>query len=216
MTRPRFDVLSIDDLEQVDVAGVHWRPLRRRLGITAFGTNAYSADAGEQLIEPHDEAGEGGAGGHEEMYVVIRGRATFTLDGEEHDAPGGTVVFARDPKVRREAVAVEDGTVAIAIGGDPGAALPVSPWESYFYASTAVEAGDFGRAYEIAAAALTDHPRNASVHYNLACYAARAGDRVRALDHLTTAAKISPESVRRWAADDADLDAIRDDHRFPA
>ena len=36
--------------------------------------------------------------GHQEAYVVIAGHATFSLDGEEIDAPQGTVVFIRDPE----------------------------------------------------------------------------------------------------------------------
>lgn len=216
MTRPPYEVLSVDDLEEIDAAGVHWRPLRRHLGISAFGTNAYTADAGELLIEPHDEVGEGGAGGHEAMYIIVRGSARFTLDGAEHDAVAGTIVFARDPKVRREAVALEDGTVALAVGGEPGAALPVSAWEHFFYAATATQAGDFARAYEITAAALADHPRNASVHFNLACHAACAGDREMAIEHLLTAYEIDPDNTRKWAGEDTGIDAIRDDPRFPA
>ena len=60
--------------------------------------------SGELVIEEHDETG-GGAGGHEELYVVIAGRATFTLDGESLDAPAGTLVFISDPSVKRKAVA---------------------------------------------------------------------------------------------------------------
>ena len=66
-------VARIDELERIDVAGVHWRPIRRRLGVQAFGINGYSADAGELLIEEHDETGAG-AGAHEELYVVVTGR----------------------------------------------------------------------------------------------------------------------------------------------
>ena len=31
------------------------------------------------------------------MYVVVRGRATFTLGDDEVDAPAGTIVFLRGP-----------------------------------------------------------------------------------------------------------------------
>ncbi|MEA2292917.1 MAG: hypothetical protein QOE86_556, partial [Solirubrobacteraceae bacterium] len=71
-----FRVTRIGELEDISVAGIHLRPVRRPLGITAFGTNAFSADAGERLIEEHDETG-GGAGVHEELYVVLTGHATF-------------------------------------------------------------------------------------------------------------------------------------------
>ena len=55
-----------------------WRPVRRRLGITAFGINAYTGEPGENVVEKHDEERLG----HEELYVVVSGRARFELDGE--------------------------------------------------------------------------------------------------------------------------------------
>ena len=71
------------------------------------------------MIEEHDELGAG-AGRHEELYVVLTGRARFALAGEERDAPAGTVVFVRDPAVRRGAVAEEAGTTVLVVGGVPG------------------------------------------------------------------------------------------------
>ena len=106
-----------------------WRPVRHLLGIRAFGTNAYVARApGAMVIEDHTERNESGTA-HEELYVVLRGHAVFTIDGEEIDAPHGTLVFVRDPDLRRSAVAREAGTTVLAIGGTPGAAYEVSPWE---------------------------------------------------------------------------------------
>ena len=52
--------------------------------------------------------------GHEEVYVVLAGRATFTLDDETLDAPAGTIVFIRDVDVRRHARAEEPGTSVLA------------------------------------------------------------------------------------------------------
>ena len=78
------------------------RPVRLHFGINSFGINAYSAPAGERVIEEHDELGHG-AGRHEELYFVAAGHATFELGGEEVEAPAGTVVFVRDPAVRRGA-----------------------------------------------------------------------------------------------------------------
>jgi tetratricopeptide (TPR) repeat protein len=202
-------VTHLDDLDRIDVAGVHWRPIRRALGVSAFGINAYTADAGEHLIEEHDEASSG-AGGHEEIYLVVRGRARFTVGGEEVDAPAGTLVFLDEPPERRGAVAVDDGTLAVAIGGAPGAAGAPSPWEFYFAGAQKPPA----EAYALAAEALAHYPEHGALHYNLACYASLAGRRDQALEHLRIAFEREPKA-RQWAADDADLDAVRDDPRWP-
>ncbi len=45
----------------------------------------------------------------------------------------GTVVFLPDPTVRREAVAEEDGTVVLAVGGTPGT-FAQSEWEKRWLA----------------------------------------------------------------------------------
>jgi tetratricopeptide (TPR) repeat protein len=205
-------VARLDELEVLHVAGVNWRPVRRALGITGFGINAYTAEHGEPLIEEHDETG-GGAGGHEELYLVISGHARFVVDGEEIDAPAGTLVFVPETPSQRAATAVADGTTAVVIGGVSDTITP-SLWEHYFAALPAAEAGDPQRAYEIAAAALAEYPDHPSLHYNLACFASLAGDTERAVEHLARAVEADPRA-REWAARDSDLDAIRNDPRYP-
>src|SRR4051794_27796855 len=108
-----------------------WKPLRHHLGVGAFGVNAWvAAAAGDQAVERHDEApSEGGAAGHEELYVVVRGAARFSIDGEAIDAPAGTLVFISDPALTREAVATADDTVVLAIGAARGVAFEPSDWE---------------------------------------------------------------------------------------
>jgi hypothetical protein len=132
-------VLHLDDLPPRPGAGTghQWLALRAALDVTAFGLNAYRApEAGVEVIEAHDEAD--GDGGQQELYVVVSGRATFTLDGTDHDAPAGTLVFLPDPKVRRVAIAQEPGTTVLAVGGDPGAFTP-SEWEGRWLAEQPVE-----------------------------------------------------------------------------
>jgi hypothetical protein len=129
----------LDDIEAVPgqryVEG-EWRPVRAELGIDAFGTNAYVADAGQLIVEEHDEldADDPGAS-HRELYVVLRGRAEFTLAGEAIDAPAGTFVYLHDPAVVRRAVAREDGTAILAVGGPAGRAFTPSEWEASWTAS---------------------------------------------------------------------------------
>src|SRR3954469_21452767 len=108
------------------------RPGARHLGSEAFGANARVArDAGEVLVIPHDERAGGpyGTDGHEELYVVLRGRAAFTVDGQEVEAPAGTLVFVRDPAAVRSAIALEAGTAVLGVGAPRGAPYRVAPWE---------------------------------------------------------------------------------------
>lgn len=205
-------VAHLEELEAIHVAGVNWLPVRRALGVTGFGVNAYSADRGERLIEEHAESG-GGAGRHEELYVIVSGHATFNVDAAEIDAPTGTLVFVPEPTSQRGATALADGTTALVVGGRAGTILP-SPWEYYFAALPAAEAGDPAEAYKIAAAGLTTHPDHPSLHYNLACFASRAGDADCALEHLSKAFTGDP-LTREWAQTDSDLDAVRTHPRWP-
>jgi biotin carboxylase len=206
-------VARIQEIEPIPVVGgeLQWRPLRRTLGIEAFGINAYTAGAGELVVEEHDETGAG-AGHHEELYVVVTGRARFTVDGEEIDAPVGTCVFLDDPKERRGARAVEDGTTILAIGAERGAAFKVSPWEFAFAATPAWNAKRWDVVKGLYHEGLELHPGNASLLYNLACAEALAGEKDAALGHLAQASK-NPR-YREFATSDSDLDSLREDPRF--
>jgi tetratricopeptide (TPR) repeat protein len=211
-----YSVIRLDEVEAVGTFGeLKWKPLRRPLGVTAFGVNAYWAEeAGDELIEEHDELGAG-AGSHEELYVVIRGSATFTLGGETFDAPSGTVVFVRDPAVRRAAVATEADTTALAIGGAPGRAYEVSPWEWVAEAIPAWRAGDYASARRTIEEGLREHPDNPSLLYDLACVEALDGAADDALEHLKRAVELKPDYARE-AQQEEDFASIRADPRFPS
>ena len=189
------------------------RPVRLHFGINSFGINAYSARAGERVIEEHDELGHG-AGRHEELYFVATGHATFELGGEEVDAPAGTAVFVRDPAVRRGAVAKEADTTVLVVGGVPGRAFEPSPWEAWLAAKPLLDAGQPDRGAAVFLQALERHPGNSNVLYNLACFESLAGRPDDALAHLTEAIELDPR-MREWARADEDFAAIRDDPRFP-
>jgi len=75
----------------------------------------FTGAAGQTLVEEHDETGSG----QEEVYLVVSGGAVFRIDGEEVETPAVSVVAVRDPAVRRSAVAQEDGTRLVALGGAP-------------------------------------------------------------------------------------------------
>jgi hypothetical protein len=138
MTTPQdsdgWEALHLEDVPSVTSADPDegdWKPLRHLLGISAFGVNAWTAaTAGAAIIEPHDEAPDAeDPRSHEEVYVVLDGLAEFTIDGTTFDAPAGTVVAVRDPRLLRQASAREPGTTILTIGAAPGEAFTTSPWE---------------------------------------------------------------------------------------
>jgi tetratricopeptide (TPR) repeat protein len=193
--------------------GPRWAMVRTHFGIQAFGVNAYIADeVGGQLIGEHDELGKR-AGRHEELYFVADGHATFTVDGDEIDAPAGTFVFVRDPAARRRAVATETGTAVVIVGGRPGAAFTPSPWERNAPALAHWGTGDYDKAIETLEELLAETPDDASVLYNLACAESLTGRRQKALGHLKRSIALDPD-FRELAEKDSDFDPIRDDPEF--
>jgi hypothetical protein len=204
-------VLRLDEVEGVPVFGtLVWKPVRKTLGITAFGVNAYTAaNAGDEVVEEHDETRLG----HEEIYVVLAGRATFTVAGEQVDAPAGTIVYLDDPVQQRAAVAAEAGTTVLAVGGVPGG-HDVSAWEYFFPAFPHMRAGEFDRAEALIREGLEAKPNHPALLYHLACAEARQGRTDDALEQLN-AAVAQDDRFRGWANEDEDLESIRDDPRFP-
>src|SRR3954447_16285261 len=117
---PGWKALDLDAIEAVAWRGTElvWRPVRHALGTRIVGLGGYTADrAGQIVIEGHTESEDGM--GHEEVYVVLRGRATFTLDGTELDAPAGPSAPARARSAPRRAAPPEPGTAVPALGGPP-------------------------------------------------------------------------------------------------
>jgi tetratricopeptide (TPR) repeat protein len=185
--------------------------VRRRFGISAFGTNAYTAEeAGQRVIEEHSERD-----GHEEMYVVLRGRVTFTLGDDEVDAPAGTLVFAR-PGTKRGAVAAEDGTAVLAVGAKPGVVFEPSLWEDIFVAYSYAELGELDHVRSLVQAAIDRSPEAWQGYYHWACIEARLGDPETAIAHLKRAVELDPEATKRAAATDSDFDSIRERPDYPA
>ena len=92
-----------------------WHSVATSLGIEAFGVNACTGSAGEVVMVDHEEAS---FGGQDELYVVLEGRARFTVDGEERDLGAGGAIHCR-ARVQRVAVALETPTTVLAIGAFP-------------------------------------------------------------------------------------------------
>jgi len=208
-----WESVRLDEIEPIPVVDgtLLWKPLRRTLDIEAFGMNAYVApNAGDDVVEEHTES----TLRHEEVYVVLSGRATFTLADEALDAPAGTVVFIRDPLIKRHARAEEPGTQVLAVGGPRGEAFEPSPWEDVFAAEPHRAAGDYETYAAVLASALEKRPDHPATLYNLACAEALAGRSDDALDHLRRALELKPEWAEMASKDD-DLAALRDRRDWP-
>jgi hypothetical protein len=202
----RWRVTSLDAVEPLPGPGtLRWMPVRHELGIGAFGTNAYVARAaGDDVVEPHTEQGTG----HEELYFVARGAATFTLDGETFGAPAGTYVFLPDPSVKRHAVAEEPGTTVLSFGGWRDRPFEVSGWESRFRA-TAIREQDPERARALYEEGLASDQDSQWATYDLACWHALYGDLDEAGRLLERAIELGGDDVRRHADADPDLERLR-------
>jgi mannose-6-phosphate isomerase-like protein (cupin superfamily) len=209
----KFQVARLDEIEpQRGADDARWFRLRRDLDVGAFGVNAYGADAGKRVIEEHDELGTA-AGKHEELYVVLRGSARFELDGDEQTVPTGSCVFISDRHVRRGAIAEEDGTVVLVVGGTPGEAYEVSAWEAAGDAYPLWAEGRHGEAKEILRSVAEEHPEAGIVLYNLACVEAIVGEAEPAIEHLKRSVELE-ERFRELAKTDEDFDTIRDRPEF--
>ena len=211
MTREPPKIIQLDDIEAIPGPGsLTWRPVRLTLGVRAFGCNAYTAGAaGEDVVEPHTEDP---MLAHQELYFVASGRATFTIDGSEYDAPAGTYVFVPEPGSHRRAVAAEAGTTVLSFGGPP--TFQPSAWEWAFQAGPLTRS-DPERAREILTEGLRLYPQSGSLLYGLACLEAVQGRREEALDALRRAVEVAPDATV-WARDDEDFASLREDSEFRA
>jgi tetratricopeptide (TPR) repeat protein len=167
-------------------------------------------EAGAQIVEEHTERGLG----HEEIYLVLRGRARFTVDGDDHELGAGQLVFVRDPELKRGAVALDADTVVLAMGGKGGEPFAVSAWEAMFAAVPAAREERWDEAIRIHEEALEEQPDHPALLYNLACMEARAGRRLDALLHLQRSVEIDPAWAEH-ARKDSDFAAIRSEPGFP-
>ena len=207
-----YEILSLDDLgayPRPQDDGPLLMPLRLRLDVQAFGVNAWTAAVGDHVVPRHDEESE-----HEELYVVVRGRATFTVGERTFDAPAGTLVHV-DAGTMREAVAEEPDTVVLVAGATPGKAYEPFGWESVHVAFAEGVAGRLEEGRAVLQAAVEKRGAHWSNSYNIACYEARFGDLDAAFDHLREAIATAPrEEIGGYLAGDDDLARLRDDPRW--
>ena len=211
-TETTYRVLSLSQEAREGDGDKVFIRLRRTLDIGAFGAGAiYQAKAGEELIQEHDELGPG-ADAQEELYVVVQGSATFTLDGEEVDAPHGTVVFVR-PGTMRQAVATGDETIVLAVGGRRGEAYRLPPGAELYDFFEHYNAQDYEGALAACGVALEKYPGNALLLYNVACMESMLGRTGAALETLRVAVEGWPK-FKENARQDDDFASLREDPRF--
>ena len=202
----------MEEIEELTDGREPFRPVRHHFGITSFGVNAWTArEVGDRIINEHDESDPDG---DEELYLVVRGRAVFELDGDRVAAPTGTFVFV-PPGVKRTAFAEEPETTLVALGGTPGRAYEPNGWEIWAPLTPLYQAGEYAEAADRGRELVAAHPQYAGLLYNLACCESLAGRTGDAIDHLRLAIERSDES-RSWAQDDSDFDPIRDEPAFKA
>ena len=183
--------------------------IRRNLGVEAFGVQAFSAPNGVTVINEHDEMllGEG----QEELYIVLKGAATFEIDGESVDAPTGALVNVQ-PEAKRKATATEDDTMILAVGGTRGKPYEPAP-EEMREAFAAYNDQDYEKALAKQLVVVEKRPNNPVAHFNVGCFAARSGHADQAIEALRQAVEINPR-IKELIATDEDLDSIREDPRF--
>jgi hypothetical protein len=205
-----YRVAHIEEIEELDDGRVPMRPVRHHLGISAFGVNAFTGrEAGDRLINEHDEAGENDR--HEELYAVVKGHARFEVGDDTVDAPQGTQVFV-PPDLKRAAFAEEAGTTLLAVGAAAGQPYEPGGWEIWAPFNALYQAGDYAGVAEKGREAIeaSGYPM---LLYNLACCESLAGQSQDAVGHLRTAIERRPQ-LRELAREDSDLDAIREEAGF--
>jgi hypothetical protein len=143
----------------------------------------------------------------------VRGRATFTVDGQATDAPAGTLVHVTAAE-KRTAVAEEAGTIVLAIGAPPGEAYQPSGWTSFVVADALRREGRIEEGRTAIRGVIDRFPTAWHAPYNAACYEALVGDADAAFQLLEDAMRIDAQSARRHAAGDPDFESLHDDPRW--
>jgi tetratricopeptide (TPR) repeat protein len=206
-----YAVTRLDEIAELSDGRAPWRPIRHHFGITSFGINAWTGrEVGDRIINEHDEADDEDQ--QEELYFVHSGRARFELDGEDVDAPAGTLVFV-PPSVKRTAFAEEPGTTIVSVGATPGKAYEVFGWEAWSQLRPLYEEGRYDEAADRGREVIEANPEYAGVAYNVACVESLAGRKEDAIGHLRIAVERS-DRLRKLATEDSDFDPIRDEPAF--
>jgi uncharacterized cupin superfamily protein len=99
------------------IPGIKFHSAGRELGVTAWGMNVFSIDAGCTGYPEHDHVKDA----QEEVYVVLEGSGTLNASGDETALVRGMLVRV-GPSTKRKIFPGPHGIVILAIGGTPGQA----------------------------------------------------------------------------------------------
>ena len=100
---PDWLVFSLDDVRQQRAR--HGRPWQEFIRVPDLYTGLYEIPAGRRdPQEPHDA---------DEVYHILKGRATFVVGDERSDVEPGSVIFVRKHKPHRFVDITEDLSVLV-------------------------------------------------------------------------------------------------------
>ncbi len=108
-----YTMKTIDELESIHHGAI--KLAGAELGIRSFGMQVLDFPAGFTDYPEHDHADDQ----QEEVYVVLRGRVDFVVDGEQLTLSPGEILKV-DPASKRKLEPGEDGVRILAIGCSPG------------------------------------------------------------------------------------------------
>ena len=183
-----YDIVSLEDIEPGEHDGRVPLNIRRHFGIQGFGVRANRSVGDGHVVGEHDEAGLG-ATGQERLYLVLSGRRRSAWTVSRSMRPPGP--WSSSATRRSQAVAKEEGTTILAIGGTPGKAYELSVGEAMNDMWDPYRAEDFEGALE-ALQPVLERPE-ALVLFNVACMEARLG---RTEDAISISSRRSRTMIR--------------------
>jgi mannose-6-phosphate isomerase-like protein (cupin superfamily) len=107
------------DTDAVEAINGVFRPIRRALGVTAFGINQEDWPAHADGYPDHDHAEDG----QQEVFYVLAGTGKMVVDGEDVELKPGRYVFV-EPGSKRKMLPGDEGLRLICVGSPPGAYQP--------------------------------------------------------------------------------------------
>ncbi|MGH3084825.1 MAG: cupin domain-containing protein [Gaiellaceae bacterium] len=110
---------TIVDAAEVEAVNGVFRPIRRALGLTAFGINQEEWPPNADGHPDHDHAEDG----QEEVFCILEGSGKMVVDGEDVELKPGRYVWV-EAESKRKIFAGDDGLKLIAVGSPPGAYKP--------------------------------------------------------------------------------------------